>query len=62
MAGSLRCCLGRLYIMLLCCCGVTVVGVYLQSGILYPVVVRFGSVNYAGVSTNNYGLNEVEPA
>jgi photosystem I subunit 4 len=33
-----------------------------QSGILYPVVVRFGSVNYAGVSTNNYGLNEVEPA
>mmetsp|Transcript_14215 Transcript_14215/g.42944 ORF Transcript_14215/g.42944 Transcript_14215/m.42944 type:complete len:118 (+) Transcript_14215:122-475(+) len=33
-----------------------------QSGILYPVVVRFQSVNYAGVSTNNYGLNEVEPA
>ncbi len=33
-----------------------------QSGILYPVVVRFNSVNYAGVSTNNYGLNEVEPA
>jgi photosystem I subunit 4 len=33
-----------------------------QSGILYPVVVRFNSVNYAGVSTNNYGLNEVEAA
>jgi photosystem I subunit 4 len=32
----------------------------LQSGILYPVVVRFGTVNYAGVSTNNYGLAEVE--
>ncbi len=34
----------------------------LQSGILYPVVVRFTSVNYAGVSTNNYGLSEVEAA
>ena len=33
-----------------------------QSGILYPVVVRFNTVNYAGVSTNNYGLNEVEAA
>jgi photosystem I subunit 4 len=32
----------------------------LQSGILYPVVVRFGSVNYAGVSTNNYSVDEVE--
>lgn len=62
MAGSLCCCLGRSCIIVLCCCGVTVVGAHLQSGILYPVVVRFGSVNYAGVSTNNYGLNEVEPA
>ena len=25
-----------------------------QSGIRYPVVVRFDKVNYAGVSTNNY--------
>lgn len=33
-----------------------------QSGILYPVVVRFNNVNYAGVSTNNYGLKEVEAA
>jgi photosystem I subunit 4 len=34
----------------------------LQSGILYPVVVRFENQNYAGVSTNNFGLDEVEPA
>ena len=34
--------------------------VHLQSGIRYPVVVRFSTVNYAGVSTNNYGLEEVE--
>jgi photosystem I subunit 4 len=31
----------------------------LQSGIRYPVVVRFENVNYAGVSTNNYALEEV---
>eukprot|EP00891_Asterochloris_glomerata_P004451 jgi/Astpho2/4451/Aster-00061 len=30
-----------------------------QSGIRYPVVVRFDTVNYAGVSTNNYALDEV---
>ena len=33
-----------------------------QSGIRYPVVVRFEKVNYAGVSTNNYALDEVEAA
>ena len=33
-----------------------------QSGIRYPVVVRFEKVNYAGVSTNNYALDEVEEA
>jgi photosystem I subunit 4 len=33
-----------------------------QSGIRYPVVVRFEQQNYAGVSTNNYGLEEVQPA
>jgi hypothetical protein len=33
-----------------------------QSGILYPVVVRFENQNYAGVATNNFGLDEVEPA
>lgn len=33
----------------------------LQSGIRYPVVVRFENQNYAGVTTNNYGLTEVEP-
>merc|ERR1712076_368599 len=31
-----------------------------QSGIRYPVVVRFDKVNYAGVTTNNYALDEVE--
>eukprot|EP01025_Chloroclados_australasicus_P061210 TRINITY_DN800_c0_g1_i1.p3 TRINITY_DN800_c0_g1~~TRINITY_DN800_c0_g1_i1.p3 ORF type:complete len:125 (-),score=18.36 TRINITY_DN800_c0_g1_i1:340-714(-) len=31
-----------------------------QSGIRYPVVVRFDSVNYAGVSTNNFALDEVK--
>ena len=31
-----------------------------QSGIRYPVVVRFEKVNYAGVSTNNYSVEEVE--
>jgi len=31
-----------------------------QSGIRYPVVVRFEQQNYAGVSTNNYGLDEVK--
>jgi len=30
-----------------------------QSGIRYPVVVRFDKVNYAGVSTNNYAVDEV---
>ena len=33
-----------------------------QSGIRYPVVVRFDKVNYAGVSTNNYALDEVRRA
>jgi photosystem I subunit 4 len=30
-----------------------------QSGIRYPVVVRFDSVNYAGINTNNFALDEL---
>lgn len=30
-----------------------------QSGIKYPVVVRFNKVNYAGVSTNNFAEAEL---
>jgi len=31
-----------------------------QSGIRYPVVVRFDSVNYSGTNTNNFALDELE--
>jgi photosystem I subunit IV len=31
-----------------------------QSGIKYPVIVRFEKLNYAGVNTNNFGLSELE--
>ena len=30
-----------------------------QSGIRYPVVVRFESVNYSGTNTNNIALDEL---
>ena len=33
-----------------------------QSGIRYPVVVRFESVNYAGTNTNNFALDELVEA
>ncbi|KAH7294930.1 hypothetical protein KP509_27G025300 [Ceratopteris richardii] len=37
----------------------TVVAVDQVPGVRYPVVVRFDKVNYANVSTNNYGLDEI---
>lgn len=30
-----------------------------QSGIRYPVLVRFESVNYSGTNTNNFALDEL---
>ena len=30
-----------------------------KSGIRYPAVVRFENVNYAGVNTNNFALDEL---
>ena len=29
-------------------------------GVRYAVVVRLDKVNYAGISTNNYAVNELE--
>ena len=31
-----------------------------QSGIRYPALVRFESVNYAGTNSNNFALDELE--
>jgi photosystem I subunit 4 len=30
-----------------------------QTGIRYPVVVRFENVNYSGTNTNNFAINEL---
>ena len=30
-----------------------------QSGILYPALVRFENVNYAGTNSNNFALDEI---
>ena len=30
-----------------------------QSGIRYPVLVRFESVNYSGTNTNNFAVDEL---
>ncbi len=37
----------------------TVISVEKSSSILYPVTVRFSSVNYNGLNTNNFKIEEL---
>lgn len=37
----------------------TVINVEKSESIKYPVVVRFDSVNYSGINTNNFSLEEL---
>lgn len=37
----------------------TVIGVEKSDIIRYPIIVRFDSVNYSGINTNNFSISEL---
>lgn len=37
-----------------------IISIEKSEGIRYPAVVKFDSVNYNGINTNNFGLGELE--
>jgi len=37
----------------------TVIGVEKSEVIRYPIIVRFDSVNYSGINTNNFSISEL---
>jgi photosystem I subunit 4 len=37
----------------------TVIGVEKSENIRYPIIVRFDSVNYSGINTNNFSTSEI---